>query len=117
MVYKARQLDLRQNMVSRQAILIYVALFSGTIVTYRHSWWFAAGSLILAMLTDPDSPNDTVSRRTHAEPVPSAQPDKDPERWTDWGHPPQEQPSLPPHVGNRSTPARLETQDRSPASS
>jgi O-antigen ligase len=111
MVFKARQLDLRQNMASRQAILVYIALFSGTIVTYRHSWWFAAGSLILAMLTDPDAASNATSNRRQTELCPPAELDKDPIRRTHQGHSGHPgQPSLQQHEQ-----CRTETPGNSPA--
>lgn len=55
MAYRSRQLDARDGVVNRQAILLYLLLYSATAVVFRQSGWMAVGALVLAMLSDPSS--------------------------------------------------------------
>jgi O-antigen ligase len=70
MVCKARQMDLRERGVDRQAILLTVLLFAGTAVLYRHNCWMAPAALILSMLSEIRPARAKAAVRPSAMPRP-----------------------------------------------
>jgi len=56
MALKARELDRRDRIVGRQALLLSVCLFANTGIIHRWPGWLATGSLILAMLSEAPRP-------------------------------------------------------------
>jgi hypothetical protein len=53
MAVKARQFDLRDGVVDRQALLLTVIIYAASAVLYRQTYWLAPASLVLAMLSEP----------------------------------------------------------------
>lgn len=53
MAYQALRLDSQEQNVGRTALLMCIATFAMTAVSYRHGCWPATSALALAMLTEP----------------------------------------------------------------
>lgn len=72
MAYQALRLDSQEGNVARIALLMCIATFAMTAVSYRHGCWPATSALALAMLTEPmkRKRENGSERDSHEEPTP-----------------------------------------------